>query len=53
MTCIETGLTRHYSYIGRSIEIVERYCGAGSPVEEKLAPYMKYISETTTAQLSV
>ncbi|KAI1148548.1 L-Aspartase-like protein [Nemania diffusa] len=40
-------------YIGRSMEIVEKYCGAGSPVEEKLAPYMKYITETTTAQLNV
>jgi adenylosuccinate lyase len=35
------------------MEIVERYCGAGSPVEKKLAPYMKYVTETTTAQLNV
>ncbi len=50
---IETGLTHRYSYIGRSIDIVEKYCGAGGPVEEKLAPYMKYIAETATAQLNV
>ncbi|KAI0405263.1 L-Aspartase-like protein [Xylaria palmicola] len=40
-------------YIGRSVEIVERYCGAGGPVELKLVPYMKSITETSTAELSV
>ncbi|KAI1821867.1 L-Aspartase-like protein [Xylaria intraflava] len=40
-------------YTGRSVEIVERYCGAGGPVEAKLAPYKKYVTETTTADLSV
>ncbi|KAK5630979.1 hypothetical protein RRF57_006694 [Xylaria bambusicola] len=40
-------------YIGRSAEIVEKYCGAGGPVELKLVPYMKYITETTTAELNV
>ncbi|KAI0431887.1 L-Aspartase-like protein [Xylaria sp. FL1042] len=40
-------------YTGRSVEIVERYCGVGGPVELKLVPYMKYITETTTAELSV
>jgi len=40
-------------YIGRSVEIVESYCGAGGPVEKKLAQYMKYITESGTAQLNI
>ncbi|RWA06321.1 hypothetical protein EKO27_g8786 [Xylaria grammica] len=40
-------------YTGRSVDIVERYCGVGGPVEIKLVPYMKYITETSTAELSV
>jgi adenylosuccinate lyase len=35
------------------VEIVERYCGAGGPVEKKLAQYMKYITESGTAQLNI
>jgi len=40
-------------YIGRSPEIVERYCGPGGPVEKKLAGYMDYIKGSTTAELNV
>ncbi|TPX16457.1 uncharacterized protein E0L32_003751 [Thyridium curvatum] len=40
-------------YIGRSVEIVERYCGAGGPVEKLLAPYEQYLAKSTTAQLNV
>ncbi|KAI0977097.1 L-Aspartase-like protein [Xylaria arbuscula] len=40
-------------YTGRSVEIVERYCGVGGPVELRLVPYMKYITESSTAELSV
>ncbi|KAJ2990159.1 hypothetical protein NUW58_g3094 [Xylaria curta] len=40
-------------YTGRSADIVEKYCGAGGPVELKLVPYIKYITETSTAELSV
>ncbi|KAG5971763.1 hypothetical protein E4U55_001092 [Claviceps digitariae] len=40
-------------YIGRSIEIVDKYCGAGGVVEKALAPYQQYISKSTTAQLNV
>ncbi|KAI1166278.1 L-Aspartase-like protein [Nemania serpens] len=40
-------------YTGRSVDIVERYCGAGGPVNLKLAPYMRYITGTSTAELSV
>ncbi|KAI0490596.1 L-Aspartase-like protein [Xylaria cf. heliscus] len=40
-------------YTGRSVDIVEKYCGVGGPVELKLVPYIKYITETSTAELSV
>lgn len=40
-------------YIGRSIEIVDKYCGPGGVVEKALAPYQEYISKSTTAQLNV
>ncbi|KAI1813747.1 L-Aspartase-like protein [Poronia punctata] len=40
-------------YTGRSVEIVERYCDIGGPVDMKLVPYMKFITETNTAELSV
>ncbi|KAI1199938.1 L-Aspartase-like protein [Nemania serpens] len=40
-------------YTGRSVDIVERYCGVGGPVTLKLAPYIKYITGTSTAELSV
>jgi len=28
-------------YIGRSVEIVEKYCGSGGPVEKALVPYLE------------
>ncbi|KAK3196013.1 hypothetical protein K4F52_000881 [Lecanicillium sp. MT-2017a] len=40
-------------YIGRSVEIVDKYCGAGGVIEKALAPYQQYISKSTTAQLNV
>ncbi|KAI5465930.1 L-Aspartase-like protein [Mariannaea sp. PMI_226] len=40
-------------YVGRSVEIVERYCGAGGPVEKVLAPYEQHLAKSTTAQLNV
>jgi adenylosuccinate lyase len=40
-------------FIGRSVEIVEKYCGKGGSVEEKLAPYMDHITKSGTAQLTV
>ena len=40
-------------YIGRSPEIVEKYCGPEGDVERAIAKYKKYIQETETAQLSV
>jgi adenylosuccinate lyase len=40
-------------FIGRSVEMVEKYCGKGGSVEEKLAPYMDYITKAGTVQLNV
>lgn len=40
-------------YIGRSVEIVDKYCGPGGPVERALAPYMTYIKGSSTAELNV
>lgn len=40
-------------FVGRSAEIVEKYCGKGGAVEEKLAPYMDQIVKAGTAQLNV
>ncbi|RYP91289.1 hypothetical protein DL770_002607 [Monosporascus sp. CRB-9-2] len=40
-------------YIGRSVEIVERFCGEGGIVEEKLKPYKDSIEKSTTAELNV
>ncbi|KAG6021916.1 hypothetical protein E4U40_005010 [Claviceps sp. LM458 group G5] len=40
-------------YIGRCVEIVNKYCGPGGGVEKALAPYQQYILKSTTAQLNV
>ncbi|KKY30838.1 putative adenylosuccinate lyase [Diaporthe ampelina] len=40
-------------YIGRSVEIVEKYCGPGGPVEKALVPYAEYIKGSSTAELNV
>ncbi|KAG6063850.1 hypothetical protein E4U32_000819 [Claviceps aff. humidiphila group G2b] len=40
-------------YVGRSVEIVNKYCGPGGVVEKALAPYQQYILKSTTAQLNV
>jgi len=40
-------------FVGRSAEIVEKYCGKGGPVEEKLAPYADHIAKTGTVQLNL
>ncbi|KAK0715960.1 adenylosuccinate lyase [Lasiosphaeris hirsuta] len=40
-------------FVGRSVEMVEKFCGKGGPVEEKLAPYREYIAKTGVAQLNV
>lgn len=40
-------------YIGRSVEIVERFCGEGGVLQEKLKPYKAALEKSTTAELSV
>lgn len=40
-------------FVGRSAEMVERYCGKGGAVEEKLRPYMDRVTKVGTAQLNV
>ena len=40
-------------YIGRSVAIVERFCGEGGVLEQKIKPYKAVIDKTATAQLSV
>lgn len=40
-------------YIGRSVEIVDRFCGKGGALEKKLQPYQSHIQTATTTQLSL
>ncbi|KAH6895883.1 L-Aspartase-like protein [Thelonectria olida] len=40
-------------YVGRSVQLVDKYCGAGGAVEKALAPYQQYIAGSATAQLNV
>ncbi|KFH42890.1 Adenylosuccinate lyase-like protein [Hapsidospora chrysogenum ATCC 11550] len=40
-------------YTGRSVEIVERFCGQGGVLDSKLARYTEYIDKATTAELNV
>jgi adenylosuccinate lyase len=40
-------------FIGRSAEIVERYVGAGGPVDKQLEKYKEYCLSTSSAELSV
>jgi adenylosuccinate lyase len=40
-------------FIGRSVEIVEKYVGPGGTVEAQLKPYKAYVTSTAAAQLKV
>ncbi|KAL8653645.1 MAG: hypothetical protein Q9226_003769 [Calogaya cf. arnoldii] len=40
-------------FIGRSAEIVEKYCGSNGPLTRKLEKYKDYIDSTATATLAV
>ncbi|KAL8813701.1 MAG: hypothetical protein Q9223_000457 [Gallowayella weberi] len=40
-------------YIGRSVEIVERFCGQGGVLEGKMAKYKGAIEKSATAELKV
>ncbi|KAI0151584.1 adenylosuccinate lyase [Xylariaceae sp. FL1272] len=47
------GMLRPELYIGRSAEIVERFCGENGIVAEKLKPYESSIGQLGKAELSV
>ncbi|KAI0113570.1 adenylosuccinate lyase [Nemania sp. FL0031] len=40
-------------YIGRSVEIVERYCGPGGVAEKKIQPYRAIFEKSVTTELNV
>lgn len=40
-------------YIGRSVTIVERYCGPGGAVEKTIRPYKAIFEKAATTELSV
>jgi adenylosuccinate lyase len=40
-------------YIGRSVEIVERYCGPEGVVEKKIQPYKADVEKSATMELNV
>ncbi len=40
-------------YIGRSVEIVERYCGPHGVVDKKIQPYKATIEKSATTELNV
>lgn len=40
-------------YTGRSVEIVEKYCGANGVVAQKIKPYMAVIEKSKTTELNV
>jgi len=46
-------MLRSELYIGRSIEIVERFCGEGGVLDEKIKSYKAIIEKSATAELSV
>lgn len=40
-------------YTGRSVDIVDKYCGPGGAVDQIIAAYKEVVEKTKTAQLSV
>lgn len=40
-------------FIGRSVEIVERFCEKGGVLDGKLEPYRSYVESSQNSQLSV
>ncbi|KAF1810646.1 Adenylosuccinate lyase [Eremomyces bilateralis CBS 781.70] len=47
-TMLESGL-----YTGRSVEIVERFCGEGGVLDQRLKDYKGFLEKATTAELNV
>ena len=46
-------MLRPMLYIGRSVEIVERFCAEGGVLDEKIRPYKESIERSTMADLNV
>ncbi|KAF3924292.1 hypothetical protein ABW21_db0206683 [Orbilia brochopaga] len=46
-------LLRSELYIGRSVDIVERFCGQGGVAEGKIKAYQNYIQQAVTSELMV
>jgi adenylosuccinate lyase len=40
-------------YIGRSAQLVDKFCGPGGKLEKKLAPYQSSIQKAKAAELNV
>jgi adenylosuccinate lyase len=47
------GMMDPKNFIGRSAEIVQRYCGEGGEVEQALTKYKKHIEGARAAELTV
>ncbi|CAH0047573.1 unnamed protein product [Clonostachys solani] len=47
------GMLRPELYIGRSVDIVTKYCGPGGVIEEKLKPYKSEIDSSKAVELHV
>lgn len=47
------GMLKADLYIGRSVEIVERFCGEGGVLEGKIQRYRHFLEEAVTTELNV
>ncbi|PHH59459.1 hypothetical protein CDD81_3189 [Ophiocordyceps australis] len=47
------GLLDPKLFIGRSVEMVDRYCGSQGPVQDKMKQYHEYIAKATDTQLNI
>jgi len=46
-------MVRPELYVGRSAQIVDRFCGPGGKLEKKLEPYQAAIKGVKAAELNV
>ena len=47
------GMFKAELYIGRNVEIIDRYCGPGSPIEKALVPSLEHINGSCAVELNV
>lgn len=47
------GMLRSEMYVGRSVEIVERFCGKGGVLEGKIEKYRAFVEKSGTTELNV